>query len=305
MGGLFQLFGGRSRDFQESGHRPLFALNDWPCSRDGACGYVTYQANVLQWVYNETQVLSKVSSSAILDLVDANQFLSYPQGLCPSFKSCTLPLFLLCHLTYCVPFHAGPHMCPFQLTSLSQLTPRKVMTCYIWSILKLKKKKKNCHLRQVSLRKSCHEVPWWPSRLMKQRSHCCGTGLIPGPGTSACSGCSQKTNKQIQKTKNSNNDKNLQQTERLVLRSIYNPYIYDLNFPSFKSAKWIIAFWKTNLVQMLGLMPQYLMTGLGRWCKKCQQLTKLPINKYFDGKLFWFHILSKTKHISTDRTSEN
>lgn len=37
-------------------------------------------------------------------------------------------------------------------------------------------------------------VPWWPSSLRTQHchcggsNHCCGTGSIPGPGTSACGG---------------------------------------------------------------------------------------------------------------------
>ena len=29
-------------------------------------------------------------------------------------------------------------------------------------------------------------VPWWPIGLRIQHFHCCGTGLIPGLGTSTC-----------------------------------------------------------------------------------------------------------------------
>ena len=35
--------------------------------------------------------------------------------------------------------------------------------------------------------------PWWLSRLRIQHFHCCGSGLIPGPGASACLRHSQKT----------------------------------------------------------------------------------------------------------------
>ena len=52
-------------------------------------------ANVLQRTYNEAQVLLEVDSSAILGLISSNQFMSYPQWLCHSFKGCTLPLSFL------------------------------------------------------------------------------------------------------------------------------------------------------------------------------------------------------------------
>ena len=67
--GLFQLFGGRDRDFQELGHHPHFYLlwsvpelswvNWWVCHLDAA--------NVQQWVYNEAQGPLEVKSSTILD----------------------------------------------------------------------------------------------------------------------------------------------------------------------------------------------------------------------------------------------
>ena len=50
---------------------------------------------ILQRVYNEAQGLLEAESSAILGLVGSNQFMSYPQGLCQSFKSCALPASLL------------------------------------------------------------------------------------------------------------------------------------------------------------------------------------------------------------------
>jgi len=37
-----------------------------------------------------------------------------------------------------------------------------------------------------SFKKDIGGVPWWPSRLKIWCYHCCGVGLIPGPGTSAC-----------------------------------------------------------------------------------------------------------------------
>jgi len=39
VGGLFQLFGGRSEDFQELGHCPGFDLYSWPqnCHGVGGC----------------------------------------------------------------------------------------------------------------------------------------------------------------------------------------------------------------------------------------------------------------------------
>ena len=50
--------------------------------------WVCHLANVLQRVHNDVQGLLEVESSAILDLVGSNQFLSYPQWPCYSFKSC-------------------------------------------------------------------------------------------------------------------------------------------------------------------------------------------------------------------------
>ena len=79
-------------DFQDLGHGPLFGLlwsalelswGLWVC-------HLAY-ANVLQPAYNEAQGLLVVESSTILDLVDSNQFMLYPQELCHSFKGCALP----------------------------------------------------------------------------------------------------------------------------------------------------------------------------------------------------------------------
>ena len=59
-------------------------------------------------------------------------------------------------------------------------------------------------------------VPWWLSRLGIQcchyygLGHCCGAGLIPDPGTSACCGHSKKqTNKQKNPKKTQNKTKKL------------------------------------------------------------------------------------------------
>ena len=38
-------------------------------------------------------------------------------------------------------------------------------------------------------------VPWWLSGLRIRYCHCCGTGLIPGLGTSTCHKCSKKRKK--------------------------------------------------------------------------------------------------------------
>lgn len=54
--------------------------------------------HVLQWVYNEAQVLLEITSSTILDLViGANQFLSCPIAMLGLFKGCAPALSLLFH----------------------------------------------------------------------------------------------------------------------------------------------------------------------------------------------------------------
>lgn len=55
--------------------------------------------------------------------------------------------------------------------------------------------------------------------------------------------------------------------------------------------KWLIVFWITGCLPMVGLTPRSLV-AFERWYEKEQQLTKLARNKYFDGKLFWFHIFN-------------
>ena len=89
MGGLFQLFGGRGRDFQELGHCPLFGLL-WLASKLSWCLWVCCLANVLQQAYNE-----EIKSSAFLGLIGSNQFMSYPHQLCHTFKGSVLCPFLL------------------------------------------------------------------------------------------------------------------------------------------------------------------------------------------------------------------
>ena len=81
MGGLFQLFWGRDRDFQELGHCPLFDIL-WLASELSWCWWVCHLAfaNILQRMFNEAQGLLEVESSAILDLVGSNQFSSYPKA---------------------------------------------------------------------------------------------------------------------------------------------------------------------------------------------------------------------------------
>ena len=55
-------------------------------------------------------------------------------------------------------------------------------------------------IMKTPVSKACgFEVPLWHSGLRIQdyhyssSGHCCGVGLIPGPGTSTCHGNSQKT----------------------------------------------------------------------------------------------------------------
>ena len=52
--------------------------------------------------YNEAQGPLEVELPATLDLVGSNQFLSYPQWLCHSFKGCALPPSLLSQYEYTV-----------------------------------------------------------------------------------------------------------------------------------------------------------------------------------------------------------
>ena len=72
--------------------------------------------DVLQWVHNEAQGLLEGRSLAILDKMDSNQFLLYPQGLCHSFNGCDLPFplvslcvwFLMNHLKINCNHHVNP-----------------------------------------------------------------------------------------------------------------------------------------------------------------------------------------------------
>lgn len=67
----------------------------WSALKRSWCLWTCHLANVLQWTYNKAQVLLEVGSSAILGLISSNQFMSYPQWLCHSFKGCGLPPSLL------------------------------------------------------------------------------------------------------------------------------------------------------------------------------------------------------------------
>ena len=83
---MFQLFGGRVRDFQELGRCPLF---------DGfghdVSGCVIKLADVS--MYSRCM---EIDSSTILDPFRCNQFMSGPQAV-SSFKGCALPPSLLFH----------------------------------------------------------------------------------------------------------------------------------------------------------------------------------------------------------------
>lgn len=75
---------------------------------------------MLQGAYNETQGPLEVKSSTILDLVDSNQFLSDPQGLCHSFKDCCLPRFPSVSLSF-VSYYFLNENTSFQLDFLPKL----------------------------------------------------------------------------------------------------------------------------------------------------------------------------------------
>jgi len=92
MGGVFQLFGGRGWDFQESGHCPLFGLYGWPWNCLGLTGVsfsllMCYHEHVLR-----AQGLVEVDSSAVLDtfgpILDPVYAVSYGRvilsKLCPA-----------------------------------------------------------------------------------------------------------------------------------------------------------------------------------------------------------------------------
>ena len=79
-GGLFQLFGGGGRDFQELGHCPLFGLS-WLVSELSWHWWVCHlDANILQWTYNEVQGPPEVESSTVLDLLNSNHVCCEPNS---------------------------------------------------------------------------------------------------------------------------------------------------------------------------------------------------------------------------------
>ena len=76
MVGVFQLLGGRVRDFQEFGHCPLSDHFGRPWNCHGISGCVSWQVNVLQRAYDEVQAPLEVKIFPILDLIGSNQLLS-------------------------------------------------------------------------------------------------------------------------------------------------------------------------------------------------------------------------------------
>ena len=70
--------------------------------------------------------------------------------------------------------HHDPHTHRF--CSMLKVEQQWSNTGYRLTHLKTKQNKKSKTLG----------VPWWPSRLKIWFCHCCGSGSIPGPGTSAC-----------------------------------------------------------------------------------------------------------------------
>lgn len=60
-----------------------------------APGSVSFSLLINYNEYNETQDLLEVKSPTIWELLGSNQFMSYPQQLCHSFKSYALPTTIL------------------------------------------------------------------------------------------------------------------------------------------------------------------------------------------------------------------
>ena len=69
-------------------------LYGWSWNCHGPFG-MYLDAKALQWVYNKAQSLLEVKSSAIMDLVGAKQFMSYPLGLMSFFQRLSLAPSLL------------------------------------------------------------------------------------------------------------------------------------------------------------------------------------------------------------------
>ena len=89
VGRVFQLFWGRSRDFQEFAHHPLFDFWCW-ASEQSWCLWVCHLAFwcVTMSVYTEAQGLVEVNLSTILDLFGSNQFTSWPWAMSFFYTLC-------------------------------------------------------------------------------------------------------------------------------------------------------------------------------------------------------------------------
>ena len=99
-----QLFTSNGQSIGVSASTSVLPVNTQDWSPLGWTGWISLQsmchlayANILQWAYNEDQVLLKVEESSVtLGLISSSQFMLYSQQLCHSFKGCALPL---SHLT--------------------------------------------------------------------------------------------------------------------------------------------------------------------------------------------------------------
>ena len=90
-GRIIPLSWGRGTDFQELGHCPLF----WPFMFSLGTVITPVGVSFSMLMYYSEHIMrlrsTGIQSSAILNLVCCNQWMSYPQLLCHSFKGCALP----------------------------------------------------------------------------------------------------------------------------------------------------------------------------------------------------------------------
>ena len=93
-GRIIPAISGKGQRFPGIGPPPTFGFL-WLASELSWCLWVCHLANALQWAYTEAQGLLEVESSAILDLVGSNQFLSCPMAMSILLKGCALPPSLL------------------------------------------------------------------------------------------------------------------------------------------------------------------------------------------------------------------
>ena len=116
---------------------------------------------------------------------------------------------------------------------------------------------------QFNYKECKSRIPWWPSGLRIQHchcyrlGHCCGAGLIPGPGTSTCCWHGRKNKKKKEKNTNQNKSneeiymvrsKRVPNTElscHLLLKSGSITLIthWNVHHQEFQLSVWVQFFW--------------------------------------------------------------